>query len=109
MVIVTSRSQLTSLVAVEGASPLTLNVLADADAREMLSRRLGAPRVVGDAQPRAKLIRLCAGLPLALSIAAARSASQPGLSLAALVQTCAMLAGGWTPWMWGTSPPTSVP
>ena len=84
MVIVTSRSQLTSLVAVEGASPLTLNVLADADAREMLSRRLGAPRVVGDAHAAGELIRLCAGLPLALSIAAARSASQPGLSLAAL-------------------------
>jgi len=93
LVIVTSRSQLTSLVAAEGAFPLTLDVLARADAHELLSRRLGPPRVTEDPAATDELIRLCAGLPLALSIAAARSASQPGLSLAAL---CAELrdAGG---------------
>ena len=41
LVIVTSRSQLTSLVAAEGAAPLTLDVLTDAEAQELLSRRLG--------------------------------------------------------------------
>jgi DNA-binding SARP family transcriptional activator len=84
LVIVTSRSQLTSLVAAEGAFPLTLDVLAEADAHELLARRLGAERVAGDLPAAAELIQLCAGLPLALSIAAARSASQPALSLAAL-------------------------
>ena len=84
LVIVTSRSQLTSLVAAEGAFPLTLDVLADAEAQELLTRHLGPERVTGDPSASAELIRLCARLPLALSIAAARSASQPGLSLAAL-------------------------
>jgi DNA-binding SARP family transcriptional activator len=84
LVVVTSRSQLTSLVAAEGAFPLTLDVLADADAQELLARRLGPSRIAEDPAAADELIRLCAGLPLALSIAAARSASQPGLSLAAL-------------------------
>ena len=84
LVIVTSRSQLTSLVAVEGAFPLTLDVLGDAEADELLTRRLGPERIARDPSAAAELIQLCARLPLALSIAAARSASQPGLSLAAL-------------------------
>ena len=59
-------------------------MLAEADAHELLARRLGAERVAGDLPAADELIQLCAGLPLALSIAAARSASQPALSLAAL-------------------------
>ena len=84
LVIVTSRNQLTSLVAVEGAFPLTLDVLADGEAQELLTRRLGPERVTADPGAADELIRLCARLPLALSIAAARTASQPGLSLAGL-------------------------
>ena len=78
LVIVTSRSQLTSLVATEGASPFTLDVLTDAEARELLSRRLGEGRVADDPRATDALIQLCARLPLALSIAAARTSSQPG-------------------------------
>ena len=84
LVIVTSRSQLTSLVAAEGASPLTLDVLTNAEAQELLSRFLGPERVADDLRAAGALIQLCARLPLALSIAAARTSSQPGLSLAAL-------------------------
>jgi len=84
LVIVTSRSQLTSLVATEGAAPLTLDVLTDAEAQDLLSRCLGPERVADDPSAASELIQLCARLPLALSIAAARTASQPGLSLAAL-------------------------
>jgi tetratricopeptide (TPR) repeat protein len=84
LVIVTSRNQLTSLVAAEGASPLTLDVLTDGEAHELLTRRLGAQRVADDPGAADELIQQCARLPLALSIAAAHSASQPGLSLAAL-------------------------
>jgi hypothetical protein len=79
LVIVTSRSQLTSLVAAEGASPLTLDVLTDAEAQELLSRCLGPERVADDFGAAGALIQLCARLPLALSIAAARTSSQPGL------------------------------
>ncbi|MGH3401685.1 MAG: AfsR/SARP family transcriptional regulator [Streptosporangiaceae bacterium] len=84
LVIVTSRKQLTSLVAGEGALPLTLDVLGDTEAQELLTRRLGPLRVADDPGAADDLIKLCAQLPLALSIAAARTASQPGLSLAAL-------------------------
>ena len=84
LVIVTSRSQLTSLVATEGAFPLALDVLSGADAHELLTRRLGPERVAGDPGAVDELIQLCARLPLALSIAAARSASQPALPIAAL-------------------------
>ena len=84
LVIVTSRNQLTSLVAAEGAAPLTLDVLTDGEAHELLTRRLGAQRVADDPSAADELIQQCARLPLALSIAAARSASQPGLSLLAL-------------------------
>jgi len=84
LVIVTSRSQLTSLVATEGAAALTLDVLTDAEAQELLSRCLGPERVADDFGAAGALIQLCAGLPLALSIAAARTSSQPGLPLAAL-------------------------
>ena len=84
LVIVTSRNQLTSLVATEGASPLTLDVLTDAEAQELLSRRLGLERIADDPRAAGALIQLCARLPLALSIAAARTYSQPWLSLAAL-------------------------
>ena len=84
LVIVTSRNQLTSLIAAEGASPLALDVLTDAEARELLARRLGPQLVAEDPAAADELIQLCARLPLALSIAAARTASQPGLSLAGL-------------------------
>ena len=84
LVIVTSRSQLTSLVAAEGAFPLTLEVLAGAEAQELLARHLGHERIASDPAATDELIQSCARLPLALSIAAARIASQPGLSLAAL-------------------------
>ena len=84
LVIVTSRNQLTSLVAAEGAAPLTLDVLTDGEAHELLTRRLGAQRVADDPGAADELIQQCARLPLALSIAAARTASQPGLPLAAL-------------------------
>ncbi|HEY1914635.1 MAG TPA: BTAD domain-containing putative transcriptional regulator [Streptosporangiaceae bacterium] len=84
LVIVTSRGQLASLVTAEGALPLTLDVLGDTEAHELLTRRLGPERVGADPDATGELIRLCARLPLALSIAAARTSGRAGLSLAGL-------------------------
>jgi transcriptional regulator with XRE-family HTH domain len=83
-VIVTSRNQLPGLTAIEAARPLTVPALTDAEARQLLARRLG-PAVV-DAHPAAvaQLISSCAGLPLALCIVAARAELRPDLSLARL-------------------------
>ena len=85
LVIVTSRRQLTSLAAAEDAYLVALDVLTDAEALELLTRRLGPGRLAGGPGPAQELIGLCARLPLALSIAAARAASQPTLPLASLV------------------------
>jgi DNA-binding SARP family transcriptional activator/tetratricopeptide (TPR) repeat protein len=84
LVVVTSRDQLTSLVAAEGAHPLALDVLTEADAWELLRRRLGKDRV--DAEPDAvdEIVAKCARLPLALAIVAARAAYHPSFPLASI-------------------------
>ena len=84
LVIVTSREQLGGLVALDGAQPLTLDLLPPADARRLLISRVGPQRV--DAEPDAvdEIIRLCAGLPLALAIVAARAATHPRFALSTL-------------------------
>ncbi len=83
-VLITSRSRLTGLVAVEGAHPLSLDVLSETDACELLSRQLSARRVHAEPAAARALAGLCAGLPLALAVAAARAAARPGMPLAAL-------------------------
>jgi tetratricopeptide (TPR) repeat protein len=86
MVVVTSRRQLAGLAATECAHLLTLDVLTRAEGQEMLSRRLGAELVDRETEAVAELISLCARLPLALAIAAARSAARPSRPLQALVE-----------------------
>ncbi|TDC81028.1 tetratricopeptide repeat protein [Micromonospora sp. KC606] len=84
MVLVTSRSDLASLVATEGARPLWLDGL-DADrARLLLARRLGPDRLAAEPDAVDTVITACAGLPLALAIIAARAATRPTLPLSAL-------------------------
>jgi DNA-binding SARP family transcriptional activator/tetratricopeptide (TPR) repeat protein len=77
LVVVTSRNELTGLVAAEGAMPLTLDVLSDAEAHEMLARRLGHDRVAAEPEAAAEITASCARLPLALSIAVGRAAARP--------------------------------
>ena len=84
LVLVTSRNQLTSLVAAEGAHPVTLDLLSPAEADELLAQRLGRERLAAEPGVAAELIDLCARLPLALAIAAAHAAVQPDLPLTAL-------------------------
>ncbi len=85
MVLITSRDQLASLIAVEGACPLTLDLLTPAESRELLTRRLGAERLAADQQAVSELGDLCARLPLALNIAAAHAAVHPQRPLGTLV------------------------
>lgn len=82
VVLVTSRTRLTGLVAGHGAHAITLDLLSDSDSSELLGRYLGRDRV--DAEPAAAtaLIKHCSQLPLALTIAASRAAVEPALSLA---------------------------
>jgi tetratricopeptide (TPR) repeat protein len=85
-VVVTSRNRLDSLVANHGARPLTVDLLTDTDARQMLARRLGADRVAAHPQAVQQIIARCARLPLALSIVAARAAAHPDFPLTALAE-----------------------
>ena len=90
-VVVTSRDRLDGLVATVGARILTLDVMSEAESRELIVRRLGAARAKAEPEAVADLARLCAGLPLGLAIVAARAAARPGFRLAAL---SAELGGG---------------
>jgi tetratricopeptide (TPR) repeat protein/transcriptional regulator with XRE-family HTH domain len=84
LVLVTSRNELSSLVAIEGAHPLTLDLLTTAEARQLLARRLGADRVAAEPHAVNQITASCARLPLALAIVAARASSHRGFFLAAL-------------------------
>jgi tetratricopeptide (TPR) repeat protein len=93
-VLVTSRTRLTSLIAAEGAQPLTVDLLSLVEARELLTRRLGPGRVAAEPEPVEEIIALCARLPLALSVVAARAAMHPGFPLAALADELRQTRGG---------------
>jgi DNA-binding SARP family transcriptional activator/Tfp pilus assembly protein PilF len=84
-VLVTSRDQMRSLIAIEGARLVGLSPLSREDARDILSRRLGTARVKAEEEAVDRLIELCAGLPLALSVVAARAAIHATHSLASVV------------------------
>jgi DNA-binding SARP family transcriptional activator/AraC-like DNA-binding protein len=85
-VVITSRSRLTGLAVTEGAHLVSLDTLTEAEGRELLASRLEARRLADEAHASADLIRLCAGLPLALAIAAGRIASDPGLRIATVAR-----------------------
>jgi DNA-binding SARP family transcriptional activator/tetratricopeptide (TPR) repeat protein len=84
LVIVTSRRQLTPLAATDGARILTLDVLTAIEVYDLLATRLGEARVAADPAATAELFAECAGLPMALSIVAARAESRPAFPLAAI-------------------------
>ncbi|MGC9671365.1 AfsR/SARP family transcriptional regulator [Planosporangium sp. 12N6] len=83
-VLITSRHRLAGLVATHGVRPLPLDVLDAADAHQLLERHLGPQRVAAEPEAVTDLLDLCAGLPLALGIVAARAATQPDFPLAVL-------------------------
>ncbi|WP_170156122.1 AfsR/SARP family transcriptional regulator [Umezawaea tangerina] len=84
LVLVTSRDALTGLVAVDGAHPLSLDLLTTTEARALLAHRLGADRVAAEPEAVDELVGLCARLPLALNIAAAHALARPDVPLATL-------------------------
>jgi DNA-binding SARP family transcriptional activator/tetratricopeptide (TPR) repeat protein len=83
-VLLTSRRQLGGLVAVHGARPITLDVLPEPDARTLLAGHLGRERLDAEPDAVAAVLKACAGLPLALSIVAARAGTRPGFPLSAV-------------------------
>lgn len=92
--LVTSRNHLAGLVAAEGAQSITLDLLTAAEARQLLAGRVGSQRVEAEPQEVDEIITRCAGLPLALGVAAAQAAIRPDLPLAALAAELRQTSGG---------------
>jgi tetratricopeptide (TPR) repeat protein len=87
-VLVTSRNRLPGLLA-DGAHLVPLDVLGGREARELLASRLGRARVAAEPGVVTELVGWCGGLPLALSIVAARAAMDQNLPLSALADELA--------------------
>ncbi|MFI7117321.1 BTAD domain-containing putative transcriptional regulator [Amycolatopsis sp. NPDC049868] len=78
LVLVTARDRMAGLVAFHGARRLTLGMLDPGEALELLARLLGSERIRAEYEAAAEVAGLCAYLPLALRIAAANLADDPG-------------------------------
>jgi DNA-binding SARP family transcriptional activator/tetratricopeptide (TPR) repeat protein len=89
--LITSRNRLSGLLARDGARRLDLDVLPATDALELLIRIVGRDRVAAEPEAAADLAAACGHLPLALRIAAANLADQPGKPIADYVS---LLRGG---------------
>jgi tetratricopeptide (TPR) repeat protein/transcriptional regulator with XRE-family HTH domain len=87
LLIVTSRSSLTGLVAHDGARRVGLDALPAGDALELLTHMLGRERVEAEREAVLDLGRLCGFLPLPLRIAAANLASREHQSVRSYVAT----------------------
>jgi tetratricopeptide (TPR) repeat protein/DNA-binding SARP family transcriptional activator len=74
VVIVTSRQRLTTLSTITGARRVRVGPMTDAEAHELLSRRMGSrPNWARDR--RTRIARLCGGLPLVITVLAEHVAS----------------------------------
>ncbi|MEU4805490.1 BTAD domain-containing putative transcriptional regulator [Actinosynnema sp. NPDC023587] len=83
-VLVTSRHRLTGLATGHGAHPVRVDVLTDAEARQVLERRVGVERVAAEPDAAAELLAHCHGYPLALAVVTGRACADPGFPLAVL-------------------------
>jgi len=108
LVVVTSRNQLSGLVAADGAHPIDLDLLTVAEARELLARRLGIQRVTAEPGVVEEIITRCARLPLALALVAARAAARPRMPLRLLAGELADAGPRWQ-MLTGDDPHTDVP
>jgi DNA-binding SARP family transcriptional activator len=82
-VLVTSRGRLNGL---EAARTLELQELPDEDALALLSQAVGQARMQADPVSASVVVRVCAGLPLALRLVGTVLASRPGLTVARLAR-----------------------
>ncbi|GII92203.1 ATPase [Sinosporangium siamense] len=85
LVLITSRNRL----AVPGAVPLTVGAMPRADGVELFTRSTGRPIPADDAEAVDRLVAACGGLPLAITIMAARYAHRPAWSVGDLADQMA--------------------
>jgi tetratricopeptide (TPR) repeat protein len=94
LAVVTSRSQLASLIVAEGARPITLDLLDPTEATDLVGRRIGQRRTTAEPEAVARILDATARLPLALALVAARAVMEPRLTLSALAAELAGTDGG---------------
>lgn len=85
-VLITSRRRLSGLVVGTGAVQVSLEPLEDLEAARLMADLIGDERAAGDPEGVGRLVRLCAALPLAVSIAAERVATHPHQSVGDLAR-----------------------
>jgi tetratricopeptide (TPR) repeat protein len=95
LVLVTSRSMLSGLVARDGAYRVGLGLLSEAEAVDLLRKVTAGYRPEDDPGEFQELARLCARLPLALRIAAERAGSRPQMPLRELIADLRDESGLW--------------
>ncbi|MBU6535577.1 ATP-binding protein [Streptomyces sp. NPDC057245] len=96
LVVVTSRDDLSGLVRQEGALRLDVTTLPTPDAVELLRAATSDYRTGDRRGDLAALARLCAGLPLALRIAAERAAGWPSMPLGELIDDLRDESARWS-------------
>jgi transcriptional regulator with XRE-family HTH domain len=84
VVVVTSRNDLSGLVAGAGALPVPLDLLTAPESWQLLAARLGPTRLSAEPEAVEEIVEKCARLPLALAIVGARAAAHPDFPVAAL-------------------------
>jgi tetratricopeptide (TPR) repeat protein len=84
-VLVTTRNRL-SWLRTQGVFIVRLETMADADAQALLDHVLSSEAVLAEPAAVTAIVRRCGGLPLALTIAAARVTEHPDFPMSALVE-----------------------
>jgi tetratricopeptide (TPR) repeat protein len=106
-VVVTSRNQLTGLLATDAVHLVRLDVFDQAESRELLTGRVGTARLAAEPEAADEIVAACARLPLALAIVAARAAVDRTFSLAALADELSRAHGSLDA-LTGEDPATDV-
>lgn len=81
LTVVTSRNQLSGLVAVEGATAINLDVWHQDEALAALAARIGQERCRREPGAAAELVALCGLLPLAVAVVGAQLSAEPRMPL----------------------------
>lgn len=93
LVLVTSRDRLEALAVVNTAVLLDLPSFSVEESRLLLRQRLGHDRTSVEPGALDRIVDACAGLPLALAVAAGRAAARPRHSLARLADDLSAESG----------------
>jgi tetratricopeptide (TPR) repeat protein len=82
--VVTSRTSLTGLAGTEGTRRISLGALTAPEGLDLLAARVGGERSAAEPEAALQIVRRCAGLPLAIVIAAARVLARPTFPMSAV-------------------------